>query len=463
MSNRKNQWDDDRRSGDYPPDSRGDWEEYDDYPLESEPYEPDYYDEDDGGYDDETALSSSRRFNIFKREPGEREDIEPRETDFLVYDEELDELTAQDEDTEMRDYYPVRFRRDGKTGIFGGLMYAVFIISVSIVLACVLWMAASDVLALNKPEITDIVVIPKGFDIDDVADRLKEAGLIEYKFLFKFYSSFSNAEEKIEPGQYQLSTNLDYRALVKKMQVGSSSQLTTKVVIPEGFTMKQIFERLEENGICDVESLMECAANNEFVGLSFLDDIPYGSAERLEGYLFPDTYDFYEGEQASNVISKMLLNFHNRLTADMYAQAEGLGISLREAIIIASMIEAEAANDEERPKIAAVIYNRIRADMFLGIDATIQYILPERKAILTTEGENADTKIDNPYNTYLYKGIPPGPVSNPGIASINAALNPDSESSNLYYYALNATTKTHQFFTNHTDFDNFVASQEYSG
>ena len=220
--------------------------------------------------------------------------------------------------------------------------------------------------------------------------------------------------------------------------------------------MQEIFERLEENGICTVEELYEAAAEYSY-NYSFLEWATPGDASRLEGYLFPDTYEFYQGEQASNAINRFLLNFHGKLTADMYAQAESLNISLHQAVIIASMIEAEAANDEERATIASVIYNRIAANMPLQIDATVMYALGEHKEYLTEQ----DLQVDSPYNTYLYTGLPAGPICNPGLASLNAALNPADTS--YLYYALDTETGTHQFFTNYSDFEAFTATQNYTG
>ena len=410
-----------------------------------------------------------------------------------------------DEEYELRDYYPVRFRRDGKSGLLGGIMYAVFIISVSAIFACVGWMFASDVLALNKEELTAVVVIPpyedasgytlteddgtskaeelvsglidkvtkRGGDNDDggeaedpyagdpnvdinfVASTLKDAGLIEYEFLFKLYSKLSHAAYKIEPGTYELSTNFDYRALVKKMQIGSESQVETTVTFPEGFTTEDIFARLEANNICSVEDLREAAANYNY-SYTFLEGLEKGSPSRLEGYLFPDTYDFYEGMQASSALNKFLQNFHYKITAEMYEKAERLGYTFNQCIIIASMIEKEAANDEERANIASVIYNRLAAGMPLQIDATSLYSHPEHEGAPTQE--MLDDASD-PYNTRLNYGLPPTPISNPGIASINAALGPAD--TGYYYYALDTVTNTHRFFTNAGDFEAFLATQNY--
>lgn len=383
-----------------------------------------------------------------------------------------------DEPLEPRDYMPIRPRRDGKTGCLGGLMYFVFVISLSVILACLGWMAASDVLALNKEYTEGTVTLPESIftekeievenedgttttktvqsaDLDYVANALKDAGLIEYKGLFKFFCRFTNSDIDMDPGTYELNTKCDYNALVLRMQTASISMVTTTITFPEGYTMQQIFEKLEAEGICSVEDLMEAAATYIY-NYSFLDWSEPGEASRLEGYLFPDTYEFYQGMQASSAIDKFLLNFHGKLTADMYTQADNLGISLHQAVIIASMIESEAANDEERATIASVIYNRLAQDMPLQIDATVMYALGEHKEYLTEE----DLQVDSPYNTYTHTGLPAGPISNPGLASINAALNPASTS--YLYYALDTETGTHKFFTNYNDFQAFTATQDYT-
>ena len=354
-----------------------------------------------------------------------------------------DEEEEEDPRELERDYMPIRPRRDGRVGCLGGLMYATFIISLSIILACAAWMCASDVLALNKPEHTATVVLPKEIfterevdvldddgnvvdtdtelvaDIDYVATQLKDAGIIEYKFMFKLFAAISDAETKVDPGTYELSTAFDYRAIVKKMTAGSPSQQTTKLTFPEGYTMEQMFTLLEENDICSKEDLYEQAANYKF-SYSFIDENLMGDASRLEGFLFPDTYEFYQGERAYSVINKMLYNFYTRFTAEMIEKTEKRGLTIQQLVTIASMIEREAADDADRYNVASVIYNRLAQGMPLQIDATIQYILPERVAVLT----EAETSIESPYNTYLNTGLPPTPIANPGMASIKAAHDP---------------------------------------
>ena len=396
-----------------------------------------------------------------------------------VYEEEEEEDEFIDEHEE-RDYMPIRFRRDGRLGCLGGLMYAAFVICLSIVLACVAWMAASDVLALNKEYVSAEVTIPdtifsdKAVDIKDekgevigqklvkaadmnvVARLLQDQGIVNYKWLFKLYSVFSDADEKIDPGTYELNTNYDYRALVKKMQVGSDSQVQTKVTFPEGFTLAQIFERLEEYNVCTQEDLYEAAANADY-SYSFLEGEITGTAGRLEGYLFPDTYYFYEGMQAPSAINKFLSNFRNRFTAEMIQRIYDRGMSYHEVVTIASIIEKEAANDDERYLIASVIYNRLAQDMPLQMDATVLYGAGETELAMPTGTMLRDES--NPYNTYVYKGLPPGPICNPGLASLRAALYPGD--TQYLFYALDEEKGVHKFFIFQNEFEAFLQTQSY--
>lgn len=399
--------------------------------------------------------------------------------DKLLIDEQGDSYSNYTgDDTTERDYRPVRQNHEYRSGCLGGIMYFVFILCVSVVLACVAWMAASDALALNKDNFSAVVSLPMSIfdsetvdtydengrktgtervthaDISYVADELKSAGLIEYKWLFELFCKISHADTKVDPGEYELESSFDYRALVKNMQSGSGATVTITVVIPEGFTMHQIFKRLEENKVCTYDELMDAAANYNY-NYDFLDGIDQGDPTRLEGFLFPDTYEFYVGMQASSAINKLLENFHYRITDDMLTRMQNMGLDIRSVVNIASLIEREAANDNERGTIASVIYNRLAANMPLGIDASILYIHPDHEGSPTADM----LAEDSPYNTRLYQGLPPTPIANPGLASIEAVLSP--ESTNYYYYALDTATGLHRFFTNSGEFDAFVATQNY--
>lgn len=420
-----------------------------------------------------------------KKKRGKREALKELRSPVKAMDKLLTDDSGQepsnytgDEESE-RDYHPVRQSHEYHSGCMGGIMYFVFIACVSVVLACLAWMAASDMLALNKDEFTAVVTLPMSIftsetvdtfdeegnktgtervtkaDMDYVTDALKEAGLIEYKWLFNIFCKISTASEKVSPGEYELKSSFDYRALIQNMRAGSASTVTVDVTLPEGFSMRQIFQRLEEMNVCSYDELMESAANDKF-NYSFLEGIEEGDASRLEGFLFPDTYEFYVGMQASSAINKMLETFYYKQTADMLKQASDMNMSMREVVNVASLIEKEAANDGERALIASVIYNRLYAGMQLGIDASVLYEYPDHEGAPTAEM----LQTDSPYNTRIRTGLPPTPICSPGMASINAALNP--ESTGYYYYALDTATGEHRFFTNETEFNNFVATQDYS-
>lgn len=359
-----------------------------------------------------------------------------------------------------RDYRPIRRRRYYRTGLQGGLMYFGFVVCVSVILASLAWLAADDVLSLNKEEVEAEIFIGEDVDLDAVATELYSKGLVKYKPLFKLFGRLTHAEEKIEPGIYTISSKLDYNAMIHVMkhdEVVYVTRDTVRITIPEGKTLKQTFQILAEHGVCPYETLLDCAANHNFK-YDFLENIPYGDATRLEGYLFPDTYEFYASSAPEEAIVKFLNNFDNKMTDAMEEKAAEMGYSVHEIVTIASLIEMEAGNDTERGTVASVIYNRLNSSYYpyLQIDATIQYVLEERKEYLT----NKDLEIDSPYNTYKYTGIPPGPIANPGLASLRSALNP--ENTGYYFYALNVNG-VHNFFSSYSEFEDFINGEFFGG
>lgn len=400
-----------------------------------------------------------------------------KSVDKMFIDENGDEASnyTGDEQTE-RDYRPVRQSHEYKSGCLGGIMYFAFVLCISVILACLAWMAVSDALALNKSGFSAEITLPTSIftsetvdafdeqgiktgtkkvthaDIGYVANELKEAGLIEYKWLFEMFCKISTADEKVRPGTYELQSSYDYRALIKNMRPGSGAAMTIKVTIPEGFTMRQIFERLEENEVCSFDDLMEAATNASF-NYDFLEGTEPGDPGRLEGFLFPDTYEFYVGMQASSAINKLLETFYYKQTADMLKMADYRGLSMHDVVVLASLIEKEAANDEERPIISSVIYNRFAAGMSLGLESAMLYIHPEHEGLPTAEMMEEDS----PYNLNKNLGMPPTAICSPGLPSINAALNPAN--TQYYYFMLDNETGAHKFFTNYNDFYNFVRSQ----
>ena len=218
------------------------------------------------------------------------------------------------------------------------------------------------------------------------------------------------------------------------------------MTIPEGYVIDQIAERLDKQaGVpqSEFKSLAKSGATQFAGDHPYLADVYGGS---LEGYLFPKTYRVKEGSSAREVLEMMLDQFDREIAQVDLKQASERGLTLNQLVVLASMIERESRLDSERPLISSVIHNRLRTDSFLKIDATIEYVLGKKRFRLT----NQDTKIDSPYNTYTRKGLPPGPISNPGLKSLKAAAAPAE--TQLLYYVLTGKDGSHTFTTNLADF-----------
>lgn len=309
--------------------------------------------------------------------------------------------------------------------------YIICVVLVSCLLAELGWLAVNEVCALNKEPLTAEVTIDEGDGLGAIAKKLKKAGIIDSKFLFKLYGLFSGTAKKVDAGVYKLDTGMDYHCLEQTMQTGTSAAATVTVTIPEGYTVQQIIELLAENNVSSVEKLTEAAKNYVFEDYSFIDNENLGNISRLEGYLFPDTYEFYVKEEAVSALSRLLDNFYYWIFEDEEMVEMMEGEDLKEIITVASLIEKET-DGTDRETIASVIYNRLNHSAetayLLQIDASLVYATG--REITQDDYKN----LDSPYNLYTHQGLPPTPIANPGLASIKAALNP--EKTNYYFYAL---------------------------
>lgn len=309
--------------------------------------------------------------------------------------------------------------------------YIICVVLVSCLLAELGWLAVNEVCALNKEPLTAEVTIDEGDGLGAIAKKLKKAGIIDSKFLFKLYGLFSGTAKKVDAGVYKLDTGMDYHCLEQTMQTGTSAAATVTVTIPEGYTVQQIIELLAENNVSSVEKLTEAAKNYVFEDYSFIDNENLGNISRLEGYLFPDTYEFYVKEEAVSALSRLLDNFYYWIFEDEEMVEMMEGEDLKEIITVASLIEKET-DGTDRETIASVIYNRLNHSAetayLLQIDASLVYAVG--REITQDDYKN----LDSPYNLYTHQGLPPTPIANPGLASIKAALNP--EKTNYYFYAL---------------------------
>lgn len=362
---------------------------------------------------------------------------------------------SQERNTQQKSQGGKRPRRRSTGASIGfAALYVIGVIGVSILLACVGWIAANDVLALNKTEKEVTISVSMDDSFDDVVTRLKEEGLIEYKALFKLFASITGGKDKVTMGTYTLNSDMDYRALLAGMSINSATKAEVTITIPEGYSLAQVFQLLEDNGVATVEELTQVAASHDYA-FSFLLDIPLGDANRLEGFLYPDTYQFNTPHSALYAINKMLVNFDQKYSDTLRQQVADSGYSIREVLTIASLIEKETTGTDQK-EISSVIHNRLdNPDAgtvgLLQIDATLAYINGGRVPTAT------DRSIDSPYNTYLYKGLPPGPIANPGLTAIMAALSPAS--TDYFYYAL-GDDGLHHFFRTYESHQSFIATQE---
>lgn len=370
----------------------------------------------------------------------------------------FDDYGTYDETAQQAEYAPVRRHRRSfvKKFKFPALLklaiYFAIVALAAVGLAKLGWALADDVLALSRPEIEVEVKINPTDTLDDITQTLKDVGAIQYDWLFKFYCKFTEKENYFDPGIYTISLTYDYNALINHLMASAGTRETVTLMIIEGASCDEIFTLLEENNVCSKAELEQCAASYEF-DYEFLKDVPYGDYNRLEGYLFPDTYEFYLMDEPENVIKRFLRNFNNRVDEELLEKVAESGYTLHEVITMASIIEGEAANDGERALVASVMYNRLDNWSFpmLGMDSTVKY-----GAKLM--GEGFSTSLDSPYNTYKYAGLPKGPINNPGINSIRAVLYP--EETNYYYFATGVDGLNH-FFTNEEDFLAFLNSDAY--
>lgn len=272
-----------------------------------------------------------------------------------------------------------------------------------------------------------LVTIPRGVDTAWVARELHRRGIIRSPSVFRFYGFVHNLDRKIVSGTYRLSANMSVPAIFDRLTKGG--QVTLRFTIPEGLTVKEIAVRLEKEGIISQAAFLKAAAYGHF-DYDFLPKHLQGP-QRLEGYLFPDTYEVYPGTKAEEIIDRMLRRFQAVAEEiDLAAGAARQGLSLHQAVTLASLVEREAKLAVERPLIAGVLYNRLRRGMLLQVDATVQYALGEHRERILYR----DLEVDSPYNTYRRPGLPPGPIAVPGKASLLAVIYPQ-QTEYLYYVA----------------------------
>ncbi len=283
-----------------------------------------------------------------------------------------------------------------------------------------------------------VLEIPEGSSAKTVAGILKDNDLIMNEISFVLYIRMNDADDKIIPGTYTFDPGkVTYGSLLSKLKTGDVIANTVNVTIPEGYTVWQIADLLGQNNLVNRDDFLNYLSTAPVQ----YEYIPEGNDyTKFEGFLFPETYNIGKSWDSAKILNLLLREFDKNWTEERQDKADSLGLTVKEAVTVASLIEREAKVDSERPVIASVIYNRLKADMPLQIDATVQYALGGQKERLYY----SDLEIDSPYNTYKYKGLPVGPIASPGLSSIDAALNP-ADTTYLFYQTTEAGDGSHYF------------------
>jgi UPF0755 protein len=275
--------------------------------------------------------------------------------------------------------------------------------------------------------------VKSGMTTGAIADVLFDKGLIRNRTAFLLAARQAGLDKSLQAGEYAFSRSMNVGQIIEIMAKGIT--VYSEFTIPEGFTVEQIAGLLEEKGLARKERFLALAKTYSPFDKTDRPDVKY----RAEGFLFPDTYRIGRGASEEMILQTMSQEFAKKFTPELQAKAQAIGLSTYEVIVLASLIEREVQLAKERPMVARVFLNRIKIEMPLQSCATIQYILGYAKEELTI----ADTQLPSPYNTYLHQGMPPGPVANPGLSSIQAALNPAE--GDWLYFVVDGKTGGHRF------------------
>ncbi len=266
--------------------------------------------------------------------------------------------------------------------------------------------------------------VPRHATVRTIAERLEAKRLVRHRFAFMLMARIMGESNSLKAGEYELQPRMSLLEIIDKLTRGDATAVW--FTVPEGYTVSQVGDSLSQQGMVERHRFLKLAASDG----SRFDVGVEAPRSSLEGYLFPDSYKFKKGVSEATIVSGMLRNFHSQVMEGLGEEIRANDLPLDKLVILASLIEREARVPEDRPLIAAVIRNRLKRKMLLQIDASVLYALGHHKVRVLF----ADLKIDSPYNTYKYLGLPPGPICSPGLDSLKAAVRP-AKADYLYYVA----------------------------
>ncbi len=293
-------------------------------------------------------------------------------------------------------------------------------VSVALLAAVTGWSLYAVFRDRSYPSTQTQVTVQQGATFDEIARSLAANGVVGNVLTFRTLARLRGQDTAVRAGEYRFTAHQTQDEILRAL-VSGSAQVAVWVTIPEGFTAAQIATRLQEAGAGSAPEFLQNFMRNTIV-------VDGTRTQSLEGFLFPNTYLVPLGETPQRIAELFTDEFFRQLPPDAADRARALHVTVPQAVTVASMVEREAKADIDRPKIAGVIYNRLRLKMPLQVDATIEYALPAHKSQLSSR----DLQIDSPYNSYAHAGLPPTPIANPGRPSLEAALHP-SKSDDLYY------------------------------
>jgi len=294
-------------------------------------------------------------------------------------------------------------------------------LSVILLLMVIFWWQIRDPLNLTSEKI--IFKVEKGQSAETIAGNLVKSGLIENPFIFRLYVFFAVSQYALKSGDYELSPAMSIREIADTLILGGVNEIL--ITIPEGFRLKQVEDRLVAAGL---------SKSGELLNYRFSDSLPLVLSDKpksasLEGYLFPDTYRFFKDAVLSDIVGKMVDNLDKKITPDLEKAIKSSSHSTYEILTMASIIEKEIKSDSDREVVSGILWKRLQNKVPLQVDATLVYITGRKEVF------DSDKKINSPYNTYYYRGLPKGPIANPGLSAIKAAIFPKPSS---YWYYLSA-------------------------
>ncbi|UED70957.1 endolytic transglycosylase MltG [Brevibacillus sp. HD3.3A] len=342
--------------------------------------------------------------------------------------------------SDFRSERPVTYRRR-RGGRIVMWLVALFLIGL-LAAGGAAWYVYNGLQPVDGPQAAKNVTIPTGSSAREIGRLLEEQGLIRNADLFQYYVKYKGVGPQLKAGEYQFTTGQAIDDMLTAMAEGKTVVNAERFTIPEGWNIEQIAEHLDKEGIVEKAAFLKEVNEGEFPEFAFVAEIPKDKnrKHRLEGYLFPETYEVKKDSTAHDVVSRMLAQFAKEWQPEWNELIKQRGLTMDEVVNLASIVEREVTVDKERPLVAGVYFNRIRDKWPLQADATVQFILGKQRDRLTYD----DLKVKSPYNTYTNSGLPPGPIANPGRASLAAVVNP-AKHDFFFYVTKKDGTSEHYF------------------